>query len=123
MLKAKELHYEISGPSRKTGAEIIRRLPKDEKERILREIYRLPDEGDIRPLKVRRGKGYFRLRVGSYRIIYTVNDEKLVVMVVDVGNRGGRFIKDMIDRAGVRGKNDKRRGQCTDLFFFFLRLP
>ncbi len=89
----------------------------------MREIYRLPDEGDIRPLKVRRGKGYFRLRVGSYRIIYTVNDEKLVVMVVDVGNRGGRFIKDMIDRAGVRGKNDKRRGQCTDLFFFFLRLP
>lgn len=88
MLKAKELHYEISGPSGKTGAEIIRRLPKDEKERILREIYRLPDEGDIRPLKVRRGKGYFRLRVGSYRIIYTVNDEKLIVMVVDVGNRG-----------------------------------
>lgn len=33
-------------------------------------------------------EGYFRLRVGDYRIIYTVNDNVLIVRVIEVGNRG-----------------------------------
>ena len=72
----------------KPAQKFIRRLPKDDKERVLREIYKLPGEGDIKPLKGRKGKGFFRLRVGNYRVIYTVNDTELVVLVVDAGNRG-----------------------------------
>ena len=32
--------------------------------------------------------GFFRLRVGDYRIIYTVDNGLLIVRVVDAGNRG-----------------------------------
>lgn len=72
----------------KPAQKFIHRLPKDDKERVLREIYRLPDEGDIRPIRGKKGKGFFRLRVGNYRIIYSVNHSELVVLVVDADNRG-----------------------------------
>ncbi len=32
-------------------------------------------------------RGAYRLRVGNYRVIYTVEDNRLVVLVVDLGHR------------------------------------
>ena len=32
--------------------------------------------------------GLYRLRVGNYRILYTVDNGKLVVYVIGAGNRG-----------------------------------
>ena len=32
--------------------------------------------------------GYYRLRVGDYRIIYTVNNAVFLVRVIEIGNRG-----------------------------------
>lgn len=32
-------------------------------------------------------RGYLRLRVGDYRVVYTVLDERLVVLVVAIGHR------------------------------------
>ncbi len=33
-------------------------------------------------------KGHYRLRVGDYRILYTVEHDRLLVLVVSVGERG-----------------------------------
>lgn len=33
-------------------------------------------------------EGLYRLRVGDYRIIYTVDNGELIVYVIDAGNRG-----------------------------------
>jgi mRNA interferase RelE/StbE len=33
-------------------------------------------------------KGHYRLRVGDYRILYTVEHDQLLVLVVRVGERG-----------------------------------
>jgi hypothetical protein len=33
------------------------------------------------------GQDAYRVRVGDYRIIYTVHDEQLLVLVIDVGHR------------------------------------
>lgn len=64
----------------------INKQPEDQKRRIFSAIYRLPDQGDRRAL--RGGKDLFRLRVGDYRIIYSADDGKLVVYVIDANNRG-----------------------------------
>lgn len=55
---------------------------------MLRAIHRLPEEGDIKQMKGAKGRGLFRLRVGDYRVIYSVDNGALIVFVVDAGNRG-----------------------------------
>ncbi len=45
---------------------------------------------DPRPVgcvKLTGSHDLFRLRVGDYRIIYQVQDRKLLVLIVDIGNR------------------------------------
>lgn len=72
----------------KLAEKFIMKLPRPEKEWVLREIYKLPHEGDIKRLKGQKSKGMYRLRVGDYRVIYTVDNGKLIVCVIDAGNRG-----------------------------------
>jgi mRNA interferase RelE/StbE len=33
-------------------------------------------------------RGAYRLRVGNYRVVYSIDDNRLVVLVVDLGHRG-----------------------------------
>jgi len=42
-------------------------------------------KGDVKKLK---GYEYYRLRVGDFRVIFTKNDEELVILVIDIENRG-----------------------------------
>ena len=77
----------------KTAERFIMKLPRPEKERVMKAIYRLPDEGDIKRLRGFQNAGLYRLRVGDYRIIYTVDNGKLVVCVIDAGNRGQIYRK------------------------------
>lgn len=71
---------------KKPAKKFIDKLPLQEKRRILFAIQQLPHDGDIKKMQ---GNGeYYRLRVGSYRIIYTVDHGELVVCVVAAGNRG-----------------------------------
>lgn len=62
-------------------------LPGNERQRLVAAIEKLPDTEDITPLKGH--DGLFRLRVGPYRIIYTVDNGRLVVYyIIDAGSRG-----------------------------------
>lgn len=70
----------------KPAQKFLKRLNKVDKERILKAIYRLPEGEDIKKLKGHQD--LLRMRVGDYRIIYTVDNGKLIVCIVDVGNRG-----------------------------------
>ena len=63
----------------------IDRLPKADRQRLSDAIGRLPDAGDIK--KLRGHDVLYRLRVGDYRVIYTVDHGVLTVYVVDIGNR------------------------------------
>ncbi len=72
----------------KLAEKFIVKLPKPEKERVLKAIYQLPEGSDIKTLKGEKNKGLYRLRVGEYRIIYTIDNGNLIVYVVDAGNRG-----------------------------------
>lgn len=71
---------------KKKAKKFIDRLPLNEKKRIVAAIELLPNGEDIKKLK--RHNDLLRLRVGEYRIIYTVDHGELIVMVIDAGNRG-----------------------------------
>ncbi len=71
---------------KKSAKKFIDKLPNNEKRRIVSAIERLPAGEDIKPLKGH--PGVLRLRVGNYRIIYTVDHGQLVICVIDIGNRG-----------------------------------
>lgn len=71
---------------RKPAKKFIDRLPMNEKRRVVAAIEQLPNGEDIKRLKGH--SDLLRLRVGDYRIIYSVDNGQLVVYIVDVGNRG-----------------------------------
>jgi mRNA interferase RelE/StbE len=63
-------------------------LPRDAQRRVVRAIDGLAD--DPRPagcVALKGGEGLLRIRVGVDRIIYLVEDDRLVVVVVRAGHR------------------------------------
>jgi len=62
-------------------------IPKDDVGRILKPIEALAD--DPRPMGSEKlsGQERFRVRQGVYRIVYEIQDEELVIVVVKVGHR------------------------------------
>lgn len=70
----------------KRAEKFIRRQTKENQTRLLRAIYGLPFSGNIKPMAGK--KGLYRLRVGDFRVLYTVEQEIVTVRVLDAGNRG-----------------------------------
>lgn len=73
---------------KKKAKKFIDKLPKNDRKRIASEIESLPNGEDIKKLKGEKNKGLLRLRVGDYRIIYSVDHGKLIIYVIDADNRG-----------------------------------
>ncbi len=69
----------------KEAKKFIDKQPKNHKERIYEAISKLPN-GDTK--KMKGYKTLYRLRVGSYRILYTFEEDKIVIRVTDANNRG-----------------------------------
>jgi len=72
----------IEKPARK----FILKQPRDQQERLLKALYKLPLEGDIFPM--RGVKGQYRVRIGTYRAVYDLHNDILTVQVIKVDNRG-----------------------------------
>ena len=73
---------------KKPAKKFIDGLPINERRRIVNAIERLPDSGDIKPLQGKKNQRVLRLRVGKYRVIYTVDEGQFIVFIIDAGNRG-----------------------------------
>lgn len=71
---------------KKKAKKFIDKLPLNERKRIVSAIEQLPNGEDIKKLKGHNNM--LRLRVGSYRVIYSINNGKYIIYVIDVGNRG-----------------------------------
>ncbi len=72
----------------KAAEKFYRKQPANQREHILKAIKHLPKTGDIRKLK--GYDGMYRLRVGDYRILYTVDHMtgEIIIAVMDIDNRG-----------------------------------
>ena len=67
---------------------VLDRLPPDMRRRIVRRLEALED--NPRPRGVEKLAGVeelYRVRVGTYRIVYIIRDRELVVIVVRIGHR------------------------------------
>ncbi|HHP7233595.1 MAG TPA: type II toxin-antitoxin system RelE/ParE family toxin [Desulfobacterales bacterium] len=62
-------------------------LPKNDLKKILSRIQKLGE--DPRPAGCEKltGQERYRLRQGRYRILYSIQDDELVVWIVNVGHR------------------------------------
>ncbi|PHP52558.1 type II toxin-antitoxin system RelE family toxin [Actinomyces ruminis] len=79
------MRYEIE--VRPAALKALRRIDKPDQRRIQGAIALLatdPRPPGCRPLK---GRPAWRVRVGDYHIIYTIDDGRLVVVVVTLGHR------------------------------------
>ena len=68
----------------------IERLPKKDKQHIVEAIDSLVE--DPRPDGCKKLKGSlspirYRIRAGNYRVVYSIQDEVLLILVVEFGHR------------------------------------
>ena len=73
---------------KRSAAKELARLPKAQIQRLLRRIQALGD--DPRPPGSQKlsGQEAWRIRQGHYRVIYTIDQQRVIVEVVRVGHRG-----------------------------------
>ncbi len=72
----------------RTAERQLSKLPRNDQERIARTILTLAI--DPYPRGARKLSGYddvYRVRVGSYRVLYSVSTSTLIVIVLKVGHR------------------------------------
>lgn len=71
---------------RKRALKFIMKQSEGNQRRIFSAVNALPFHGDIK--KLSSVAEQYRLRVGDFRIIYTVDHGNLIIEVVDANNRG-----------------------------------
>ncbi|MDO5668585.1 MAG: type II toxin-antitoxin system RelE/ParE family toxin [Corynebacterium sp.] len=71
-----------------SAAKTIRKLDRSTARQLLEAIDGLAS--DPRPpgcIQLKGGRGEFRIRVGDYRVVYDVQDDEQLVLVLRVGHR------------------------------------
>lgn len=71
------------------AAKALRRLGRRDRERLAAAMAKLPQQGDIRELL--GSAGLYRLRVGTWRVIFRVGAEDDLVQVVAIRPRGSAY--------------------------------
>ncbi len=72
---------------KRSAAKALSKITKNDRIQLIEAIDRLREEPNAGGVLKGEFAGLRRLRVGSYRIIYEVFDEQLVVLVIRIGHR------------------------------------
>ena len=73
----------------KTAFDYLQKLNSKTKQRVFEAVNCLPAKGDIKRLKGRKIQNIFRLRVGSYRVVFVMEEE--VIKVLEIAPRGEAY--------------------------------
>lgn len=65
----------------------LRRIARKEVPKILKAIQSLADDPRPTSSKKLTNEELYRIRIGNYRLLYEINVERLIVLVVKVGHR------------------------------------
>lgn len=72
---------------KKSVSKDLKKIPKNDVLRILEVIKALAEDPRPPQSKKLSGQEKYRLRQGNYRILYSIEDDQLIVQVVKVGHR------------------------------------
>lgn len=78
-MKIYEIRFE------KAAQKFLEKQDKNQRLRIYRAISKLPDGTDIKRLS---GVDKYRLRIGNYRVIYSIEHEIKIINIENIDNRG-----------------------------------
>jgi mRNA interferase RelE/StbE len=70
-----------------SAARALAKLDRAVQRRIARRVDRLAADPRADAVKLRGADDVWRARVGDYRILYSIEDEHLVVLVIKLGHR------------------------------------
>jgi mRNA-degrading endonuclease RelE of RelBE toxin-antitoxin system len=73
----------------RTAFSYLQKLDAKTKRRVFEAVNRLPAKGDIKKMKGRKIQNIFRLRVGSYRVIFVMEEE--LIKILDIAPRGEAY--------------------------------
>jgi mRNA interferase RelE/StbE len=85
--------YNIEYAERVEGS--MAKFPKHDKKAIFDKIDSLttdPRPPGVEPLHGEL-KGLYRVRIGNYRVIYAINDNKLLILIIKIAKRGDVYKK------------------------------
>ena len=70
-----------------SAAKALNRLPKEVRKRILDALVEL--ERQPRPPGVKKlvNRPAWRIRIGDYRVLYEIKEDRLIILVVEIGHR------------------------------------
>lgn len=70
----------------------LRGIPRHDVERILKSIEDLSEIPLLQNAISLKGRDAYRLRVGRYRVIYAIDSEEVVILIIKIGHRGGVYL-------------------------------
>ena len=71
----------------RTARKDIQKINQPDQVRIIQSIGLLADEPRPDGCKKLKGREAWRIRVGNYRVIYEIQDNLLIIIVITVGHR------------------------------------
>lgn len=71
----------------KSAQRVLARISQPHQDRILRAIESLRSHPRPQGAKKLSGRDAWRIRVGDYRVIYEINDDESIVLIVTLGHR------------------------------------
>ncbi len=74
----------------KEAQKFLDKQNKNNRIRLYKAIYKLPEGTDIKKLK---GHNLYRLRVGDFRVLYSIDDVIRLIDIENIDNRGDIYKK------------------------------
>ena len=74
----------------KEAQKFLDKQNKNNRIRLYKAIYKLPEGPDIKKLK---GHNLYRLRVGDFRVLYSIDDVIRLIDIENIDNRGDIYKK------------------------------
>ncbi|MDP3009183.1 MAG: type II toxin-antitoxin system RelE/ParE family toxin [Methylococcales bacterium] len=66
---------------------MLAKIPANKQQKIIAAIYELADIPFPSGCKKLTGREAWRIRVGDYRVIYEVENERLTIFIIEIGHR------------------------------------